>query len=214
MPPLRDHPRDIPLLARHFWKDVAAGRPPLSTEVQSALSRYRWPGNARELRAVLVGLATTFPKQEPRPEHIQAVFHVDGAAGFGEETLDTADEASINRSECRRHLWQVEEAVLACKVLLKPFATQHPTPGRVEHVRSALAQRIADLHLLAKRPALFHRLSTFDVVHQFLAGLLTCRTKLDVGAEEAQRFWKQELAGEMKATLAAIGRERERLLQV
>jgi DNA-binding NtrC family response regulator len=213
MPPLREHPQDVQLLAQHFWSDVAQGRSPLSGAVLGALSRYRWPGNARELRAVLVSLATTFRKLEPRPEHVRAVFQVHGPSGLSEEALNATDEASIHQSECRRHLWHVEEAVLACKVLLKPFAAERPTADRVRHVRAALAQRIADLHLLEGRPALFHRLATFDVVHQFLTGLLTYRTTLDVNAEEAQRFWKRQLAGALKTTLAAVGKERERLLK-
>jgi two-component system response regulator HupR/HoxA len=53
LPPLRDRPGDIPLLAGHFARAVAAEEdcPPihLSAEVLGALMRYRWPGNVREL---------------------------------------------------------------------------------------------------------------------------------------------------------------------
>jgi DNA-binding NtrC family response regulator len=53
LPPLRERPGDIPLLARHFLKEViereGAVRE-LSDDTVSALGRYAWPGNARELR--------------------------------------------------------------------------------------------------------------------------------------------------------------------
>ena len=52
-PPLRDHPDDIPLLARHFTKKYAAKmdrtieRIPVDT--MRALVSWQWPGNVREL---------------------------------------------------------------------------------------------------------------------------------------------------------------------
>ncbi len=55
--PLREHPEDVLLLARHFIQRFSREmrRPPieLDAEVQARLLRYRWPGNVRELRNVL-----------------------------------------------------------------------------------------------------------------------------------------------------------------
>jgi DNA-binding NtrC family response regulator len=48
VPPLRDRPEDIPLLARHFA--VRAGLPELPDDVIALLAAHSWPGNARELR--------------------------------------------------------------------------------------------------------------------------------------------------------------------
>ena len=64
LPPLRERISDIPLLAEHFLKQVCedAGKPlrGFSADALSALQRYRWTGNVRELqnvieRAVLLG---------------------------------------------------------------------------------------------------------------------------------------------------------------
>jgi transcriptional regulator with PAS, ATPase and Fis domain len=56
-PPLRQRPRDIPLLVEHFLEQIAAetGRPPrrVASKVIDLLCRYRWPGNVRELRNVV-----------------------------------------------------------------------------------------------------------------------------------------------------------------
>jgi DNA-binding NtrC family response regulator len=60
MPPLRDRPEDVPVLARHFWQcaiERAGSRAILSTETLAALARYDWPGNVRELQNVLSALA-------------------------------------------------------------------------------------------------------------------------------------------------------------
>jgi formate hydrogenlyase transcriptional activator len=52
-PPLRDHPEDIPILARHFTKKYAAKMArtidKIPTETMRALVSWPWPGNVREL---------------------------------------------------------------------------------------------------------------------------------------------------------------------
>jgi transcriptional regulator with PAS, ATPase and Fis domain len=53
LPPLRQRPEDIPLLADHFLKERAAelgvSIRGFTPEAIDALSRYDWPGNVREL---------------------------------------------------------------------------------------------------------------------------------------------------------------------
>jgi DNA-binding NtrC family response regulator len=57
IPPLRERVGDIPLLARHLLKGLAAdlgrGEVELSPDSEEALRAYSWPGNIRELRNVL-----------------------------------------------------------------------------------------------------------------------------------------------------------------
>jgi DNA-binding NtrC family response regulator len=53
MPPLRERPEEIPILARHFMRKVAAKYEreplPISSALMQALNSYLWPGNLREL---------------------------------------------------------------------------------------------------------------------------------------------------------------------
>ena len=57
LPPLRERSTDIPQLAEYFVKRVCAeaGRPPMpiTTEAMRLLLHYHWPGNVRQLEAVL-----------------------------------------------------------------------------------------------------------------------------------------------------------------
>ena len=57
LPPLRERPEDIPLLANHFLEHyrLKLKRPylALSFESMSRLCRYAWPGNVRELQNVI-----------------------------------------------------------------------------------------------------------------------------------------------------------------
>jgi transcriptional regulator with GAF, ATPase, and Fis domain len=58
MPPLRERPEDIPLLARHFLERTARGkRLEMSELLMTALVHYPWPGNVRELANVIERLA-------------------------------------------------------------------------------------------------------------------------------------------------------------
>lgn len=57
LPPLRDRPEDIPLLAEHFVRHYAKKNDKdvrgISAEARQALVAYRWPGNVRELENVV-----------------------------------------------------------------------------------------------------------------------------------------------------------------
>ena len=57
MPPLRERPRDILLLADHFLRIQAElygeQKKEISPEAQTALCRYNWPGNIRQLANVM-----------------------------------------------------------------------------------------------------------------------------------------------------------------
>lgn len=58
LPPLRERKDDIPLLAEHFARRMAAELewdhwPGFSPPAMSQLERYAWPGNVRELRNVV-----------------------------------------------------------------------------------------------------------------------------------------------------------------
>jgi DNA-binding NtrC family response regulator len=53
MPPLREHPADIPLLAAHFMAQRKGKRLKLSSGAELRLLSHPWPGNIRELRNVL-----------------------------------------------------------------------------------------------------------------------------------------------------------------
>jgi DNA-binding NtrC family response regulator len=64
VPPLRERPEDVPVLAQHFWQAAAArvgSRAMLNHAVLTTLARYHWPGNVRELQNVIAGLAVAAP---------------------------------------------------------------------------------------------------------------------------------------------------------
>src|SRR5579871_4726218 len=65
LPPLRERPDDIPVLAQHFLNKAQAEGLPAKTIDQAAmamLSAYRWPGNVRELENLIRRLAALVPQ--------------------------------------------------------------------------------------------------------------------------------------------------------
>jgi two-component system response regulator PilR (NtrC family) len=75
-PALRDHPDDIPEMAARFWQDIAKREcGPLPANVMEALKGYRWPGNARELRAFLINVYMLADSKPVTLPLIHAVMH-------------------------------------------------------------------------------------------------------------------------------------------
>ena len=74
VPPLRERPEDIPLLAQHFLRRYATETnkkvDSILPEAMEAMRRYSWPGNVRELenaleRAVVVGKGRQLKPSRP-----------------------------------------------------------------------------------------------------------------------------------------------------
>jgi transcriptional regulator with GAF, ATPase, and Fis domain len=74
LPPLRERPREVGLLARSLLAEACAagGRGPmdLAPATTRALARYAWPGNVRELRNVMQYLAVTVLADVVEPWHL------------------------------------------------------------------------------------------------------------------------------------------------
>jgi transcriptional regulator with PAS, ATPase and Fis domain len=66
VPPLRERPEDVRILAQALWRTAAirvGSRAVLGDTTLAALARYDWPGNVRELQNVLAALAVTSPRR-------------------------------------------------------------------------------------------------------------------------------------------------------
>jgi two-component system nitrogen regulation response regulator NtrX len=93
VPPLRQRPKDIALLANHFMAEFAReyGRRIKSFEPDavSVLERYAWPGNVRELRNVIERLMIMVPRD--------VITHAD--VGFLDPNASRATPASGTPAE-------------------------------------------------------------------------------------------------------------------
>ena len=76
MPPMRDYPPDIPLLANHFLARYCAS---MKTNIKEftagaleALSNYSWPGNARQLENEIKRLVASVRGRSITEDHLDA----------------------------------------------------------------------------------------------------------------------------------------------
>jgi DNA-binding NtrC family response regulator len=95
LPPLRDRPADIPLLAEHFMKEIAKkmGKPEmrLSPEAARDLMTGSYPGNARELLQMVTNAVIVAEGSMIHPRH----FHI----GSEEGTADARALSSLKENE-------------------------------------------------------------------------------------------------------------------
>ena len=81
IPPLRERKEDIPVLVRHFMKELNCPKL-IAPDVMAAFMEYDWPGNVRELKnclesAVILSEGETITL-ESIPENISGDFHLTG----------------------------------------------------------------------------------------------------------------------------------------
>jgi DNA-binding NtrC family response regulator len=106
LPPLRARLEDLPLLAAHIWRALAArtrSTAVLSPAVVAALGTYDWPGNVREVQNVLASLMVSSPSSglvsaSALPGHIAR------AAAFQQETTLVAARRQFDERYVRAAL--------------------------------------------------------------------------------------------------------------
>jgi DNA-binding NtrC family response regulator len=70
VPPLRERPEDIPLLAAHFLRELGRQRTTFGPGVREKLTAHSWPGNIRELRSVMERAVLASGGEEILPRHL------------------------------------------------------------------------------------------------------------------------------------------------
>jgi DNA-binding NtrC family response regulator len=101
LPPLRERPEDIALLAQYFVESNAAyGAKRLSLTALAALEAYRWPGNVRELlhaieRAVILSRGEEIQPTDLPPEVLGSAAPAPTASVAGGVSLETMERHHI-----------------------------------------------------------------------------------------------------------------------
>jgi len=100
VPPLRERPEDVPLLVRHFVQQLGRKMKKrvesIPADTMTALTRYAWPGNIRELQNLLerAMILTTGPVLRVPLEELKRR-EAPGAAAGRPTTLEEAERAHI-----------------------------------------------------------------------------------------------------------------------
>ena len=87
LPPLRERPEDIGLLAEHFLREFVAsyGRKPkhLTDDALATLERYSWPGNVRELKNLIERVVIMNPQGQIERRHLPPLIYRQTRAADG-----------------------------------------------------------------------------------------------------------------------------------
>jgi len=98
-PPLRDHPEDIPVLARYFTKKYAAKMDrtidKIPADTMKALSNWTWPGNVRELENFME--RSVILSRGPNLRAPLAELRADAPEDGGNSTLEKVERDHILR---------------------------------------------------------------------------------------------------------------------
>ncbi len=113
LPPLRERPDDIPVLAQHFLNKAQAEGLPAKTidpAAMALLSAYRWPGNVRELENLIRRLAALVP-QPVITEEILAQELADYAVAEEPAPAAASDDTDSITTVVERHIARLLAAI-------------------------------------------------------------------------------------------------------
>jgi DNA-binding NtrC family response regulator len=94
IPPLRERPEDIPLLAEAFVRKHSDDRRRLSPSAIEQLKRQRWEGNGRELENMIERSLALSSKEQLDAEDIALPAGADSAAALQEPAQELAERAA------------------------------------------------------------------------------------------------------------------------
>ncbi len=170
MPPLRERPEDLPLLARHLLARAEAdGMAPkqISEEALSRLTGHTWPGNVRELenllRRLVVLTAGDVIGADAVDEELRGADQTPARPEPGESTLGASIERHLQRyfdahgdslpppGLYRRLLQEVERPLLR-RTLRATDGNQIRAAGLLGINRNTLRKKIRELDLQAGPP--------------------------------------------------------------
>jgi DNA-binding NtrC family response regulator len=145
VPPLRDRPRDIPLLVDHFLarfsRDMKVKGPPrVGEEAMKALRKWRWPGNIRELQNCIERALILCDGDEILPEHL----HLSAVARPGPGPPAKPDLAVPLREAVDRISRELEAAYIR-EALSQASGERSRAAGLLGMTARQLGARIKDL---------------------------------------------------------------------
>ncbi|MFW6268168.1 MAG: sigma-54-dependent transcriptional regulator [Marinilabiliaceae bacterium] len=115
IPPLRERPEDIPLLADHFLKIFAKKYNKkinkLSNQVIKKFNSYPWPGNVREFQHVIERAVIMSDSSNLEPDDFQMSSHGQAADAFEFDSYNLEDiEQKVIEKVMRMHRGNVSKA--------------------------------------------------------------------------------------------------------
>lgn len=108
LPPLRERPGDVPLLALHFLKEIAAeyGKAvnDFTVDALQALVGYSWPANVRELRNAIEGAVALCRGDKITTRDLPATVRGGATSPAGGDLRNLAGQQQVTLEQAERQL--------------------------------------------------------------------------------------------------------------
>ncbi len=146
IPPLRERSQDIPLLLDHFLDDASSSlkksRPEITSELISILSGYHYPGNVRELQAMVHDAVAQCKGRKLSIDNFKDLKRKKGS--FAVKSVLHAEKGDVSVSDIFGRvptLKEIEEHVIN-EALKNSDGKQGPAAALLGITRQALNQRL------------------------------------------------------------------------
>ncbi len=213
-PPIRNHPEDIPEIANFFWQQITGlSNARLPQDILNELKIYLWPGNGREMRAVLTELFCIYEGMKIGVDQLRTVFSLQGRTLPDLRHQTARHQLDQHQADCYRHLHRVIEVCRAIKVTLRPIILGETLDSETRQtVNEGVRNLIAELEIQCLSPLLFNSKETFDKVshiNYLFRGILPY---LASNVKKAKLYWEEKIAKKYAATEKAIFSEVKNLI--
>jgi len=148
LPPLRERPDDVPLLARRFLDEVTErnglAERKISPEALRALARHDWPGNVRELKNAIEQAAIMAEGPLITPADLP---FGPQAAPSGGLAVAIPEDAGLDLKETLKQVGALTERTLIARALAETKGNRTHAAGRLGISRRSLISKIQLLSL-------------------------------------------------------------------
>ena len=194
--PLREHPEDIPILAKAYW-EKKNHTSHLSNDFLEYLKTYHWPGNVRELNALLNSLVDYFGDISPKSAHVDAIRKSRQDVLTEAKSNENDDPAQLLKIKSQNVLVGIQNILRSIKIELRPLIYEQPEFSSNTHkskkLKQFISQQIVRLNELCLEPTYFKRWNIFKKATTYRFILDNIATHWPESTDQWRLIWTDEL---------------------
>jgi len=191
VPPLRNRPDDIPIIANTIWSRINK-QFPLSDEFLAFLKKETWPGNVRELQMVLENINAIFGNRPPSREAVECLHKLRNDLGKAPQ-LELESNINKLRNEYKDRLAQSIHIIRGIRVKFRPLINNDPlvirNPQELKKIRTFVDLQNAKLDELCRDPLYFKDPALYDRIRCFRFDLDLALQNLSRNPENFHEVW-------------------------
>ena len=194
--PIREHPNDIPLLAKSHWEKKGQTNQ-LSPKFLDYLKTYYWPGNVRELNSLLNSMIDYFGDIAPTPEHVEAIRKSRQEELHQAINYKTDDPAQLLKIKSQQVLISTQNILRSIKIKMRPVIYEpngkKNNSIQMEDLKRFIIRQVETLNELCLEPSYFIQWDLFKMTAKYRHVLDHTVANWPKTAKLLQALWTSEL---------------------